>query len=73
MAALLHDAGHGPYSHAVEFAMPKLNTLPGFEQADPNKQAMHEEYTIAILTQTSLAQVIASQFDFTAAHVAALV
>ena len=73
MAALLHDVGHGPYSHAVEFAMPKLNTLPGFEQADPNKQAMHEEYTIAILTQTSLAQVIASQFDFTADHVAALV
>ena len=53
--------------------MPKLNTLPGFEHADPNKQAMHEEYTIAILTQTSLAQVIASQFEFTAAHVAALV
>ena len=73
MAALLHDVGHGPYSHAVEFAMPQLNTLPGFEQADPTKQAMHEEYTIAILTQTSLAQVIESQFDFTAEHVAALV
>ena len=23
-----------------EFAMPMLNTLPGFEQLDPNKQAM---------------------------------
>ena len=73
MAALLHDVGHGPYSHAVEFAMPKLNTLPGYESADPSTQAMHEEYTIAILTQTSLAAVIEANFDFTAEHVAALV
>ncbi len=73
MAALLHDVGHGPYSHSVEFAMPLLHTLPGFETADPEKQAMHEEYTIAILTQTSLATVIGAQFDFTAEHVAALV
>ena len=73
MAALLHDVGHGPYSHAVEFAMPKLHTLPGFENVDPNKQAMHEEYTIAILTQTSLSDVIATQFEFTAEHVASLV
>lgn len=73
MAALLHDVGHGPYSHAVEFAMPKLCTLPGYEGADPETQAMHEEYTIAILTQTSLATVIEEQFSFTAEHVAALV
>ena len=73
MAALLHDVGHGPYSHAVEFAMPQLNTLPGYESADPTTQAMHEEYTIAILTQTSLADVIAANFDFNADHVAALV
>lgn len=73
MAALLHDVGHGPYSHAVEFAMPKLNTLPGYEAADPEIQAMHEEYTIAILTQTSLSKVIAENFDFTAEHVGALI
>lgn len=54
-AALLHDVGHAPFSHASEFAMPMLSELrvPGCENV-PDRQATHEDYTVKIVTDSSL-------------------
>jgi HD superfamily phosphohydrolase len=58
-AALLHDIGHAPLSHASEFAMPMLSELavPGYE-AVPDRQATHEDYTVKIITDSSLSDVL---------------
>ncbi len=79
LGALCHDLGHAPFSHASEFAMPPLGAL-GIRAYDPaqvagrlHERAHHEDYTVAILTETSLGQRIAEHFPFTARHVAALV
>jgi len=53
MAALLHDVGHGPLSHAIEQAMPDRKEINGQEG-----QATHEDYTEAIITRSSLAKVL---------------
>jgi len=79
LAALCHDLGHPPLSHAAEFAMPNLKAL-GVRAYASDKvahrletRASHEDYTVAILTQSSLADVISRNFPFTPQHVAALV
>lgn len=79
LAALCHDLGHGPYSHAAEFAMPPVSEL-GIDVYDPDliarrtgERASHEDYTIAILTRSSLADEIAANFPFTPRHVGALI
>ena len=79
LAALCHDLGHAPFSHCTEFAMPKLHQL-AIQAYDPrlvagrlDKLASHEDYTIAILTQSSLARAIEAHFPFCGSHVAARV
>ena len=79
LAALCHDLGHGPYSHAAEFAMPPVSAL-GIDVYDPaliarrsDQRASHEDYTVAIVTRSSLAQAISENFPFTPRHVAALI
>ena len=79
LAALCHDLGHAPFSHAAEFAMPPLREL-GITCYDPelvahriDERATHEDYTIAILTRSSLADTIRANFNFTPEHVARLV
>lgn len=79
LAALCHDLGHGPYSHAAEFAMPPVSDL-GIDVYDPDLlarrhdlRASHEDYTVAIITRSSLAQAISENFPFTPRHVAALI
>lgn len=74
MAALLHDVGHSAYSHSTEFAMPNVSTVVhNWPTNKKDRQATHEDYTIAIITQTSLAQTITQNFAFTAKHIAALI
>lgn len=79
LAALCHDLGHPPFSHAAEFAMPPLRELrvgaysPERVAARLDAQATHEDYTVAILTQSPVAARIRDHFPFTPRHVAALV
>lgn len=78
LAALLHDIGHGPLSHTTEQVMPSVKDLnirlyqtQGIEQ---NRQANHEDYTIKLITDTQIAQIIETSFqDITALHVACLI
>jgi len=78
-AALLHDVGHAPFSHASEFAMPPVGDLavPVYQEHPdlypPSRQATHEDYTIKILTDSSLTKLIEGDGHFPARAVAGLV
>ena len=82
LAALCHDLGHAPFSHAAEFAMPGVADL-GVSAYGPSAvaarvargelRAHHEDYTVAILTRSALAALIARRFPCSPVHVAALV
>ena len=79
LAALCHDLGHAPYSHAAEFAMPVLREL-GIRVYEPaavaqrlDQRAHHEDYTIGILTETDLSDTIRRSFPFGPEHIAALI
>lgn len=73
MAALCHDLGHAPFSHCTEFAMPPVADLAIDWLRPSDRSATHEDYTLAILANTSLAGSIAANFSFTSRHVASLI
>jgi HD superfamily phosphohydrolase len=80
LAALLHDIGHGPLSHASEEVMPPLAALKvgaynrRASSIDPSRQANHEDYTIKFVTDSSLTEVLRQQFpDIDPFHVACLI
>jgi uncharacterized protein len=79
IAALCHDLGHAPFSHCTEFAMPPLAALklraytPAAVAHRLQHTASHEDYTVGVLTQSSLTDTIARNFPFGGHHVAALV
>ncbi|MFK7928202.1 MAG: HD domain-containing protein, partial [Myxococcota bacterium] len=74
MAALCHDLGHSPFSHCTEFAMPAVQALGiPWIPAQAERQATHEDYTLAILANTDLAQCIRQNTPAHARHVASLI
>ena len=81
LAALLHDLGHTPLSHAAEFAMPTLGELggavgrgaPGRPAAAPDTQATHEHMTIRFLLGSSFRRTLEEAFSIPADAVAGLI
>jgi HD superfamily phosphohydrolase len=79
IAALLHDVGHAPFSHATEFAMPAVGLLevPAYQQQPDDypseRQASHEDYTIKIITDSSLTSTVEQIIGVPALAVAGLV
>jgi HD superfamily phosphohydrolase len=69
LAALLHDIGHGPLSHASEEVMPLLADLNvkaySLRKNKPaaDQQANHEDYTIKFVTDSSLTKVLRDNFS----------
>lgn len=53
LAALLHDIGHAPFSHAAELGMPKFNELKlpkmWFTKNNETRKATHEDFSILII------------------------
>jgi HD superfamily phosphohydrolase len=80
LAALLHDIGHGPLSHASEEVMPKLRDLnvtayaKRAKQPAADLQADHEDYTIKFVTDSSLTSELRRNFsDIDPFHIACLI
>lgn len=64
LAVMLHDIGHPPASHASESAMParRVLGLPCYAGEAAERQATHEDYTLKLLLDSSLAPVIERRF-----------
>ena len=60
MACLLHDIGHAPLSHSTESVMPNISMLNIDKRfhnpQQTNRLANHEDYTIKIITESSLSE-----------------
>lgn len=55
-AGLLHDLGHGPFSHASEHVFPQLSSLPlewSWWKSKPERQAKHEDYSVLLIQTLS--------------------
>ncbi len=77
LATLCHDVGHAPLSHASEILFPTVGQLavPGLEGEDPTRQARHEHYTLKLMLDSPMADVIRKAYaplDIKPEHAAAL-
>ncbi len=82
LAALLHDVGHGPLSHASEEVMPLLKDLnvkayekrKGGKGYDNKTKANHEDYTVKFVSDSPLTEIIKKSFpDIDPLHVVSLI
>lgn len=65
LAMLFHDLGHAPLSHTTEMLMPAVGELGlgAFTGDDVKRLATHEDYTLKIVLDSSLGQLIHDLFD----------
>jgi HD superfamily phosphohydrolase len=76
LAALLHDVGHAPMSHAAERLLPRRSALLGLPPRDDDPVVGHEEVTLKLVADSPMTAVIDRAFadlGVTAAQVAAVV
>ncbi len=63
LSLLLHDLGHAPGSHASECAMPRLQALGLCTVlGSSDRKATHEDYTLKLLLESDLSDVIRAHF-----------
>jgi uncharacterized protein len=77
LAVLFHDLGHPPLSHSSERVMPPVSALAldGWID-DPERRASHEDYTIKLLIDSELVDLVDEHFGdqgISSTHLAALV
>ncbi len=65
LAMLFHDLGHAPLSHTTEMLMPSVGELGlgTFAGVDVTRAATHEDYTLKIVLDSSLGELIRELFD----------
>tara|TARA_B100000029_G_scaffold476609_1_gene520848 strand:+ start:512 stop:1831 length:1320 start_codon:yes stop_codon:yes gene_type:complete len=62
LAALLHDVGHPPLSHQLEYLLPPVGKLGLDLPVDPTARASHEHMSLLLLTQSALTDIITQEF-----------
>jgi len=69
IAGLLHDVGHGPFSHSSENVFPKLKELPlkweWWKQSEKivlDRQATHEDYSVLLIQTLAEEKVLGWDF-----------
>ncbi len=75
LAMLLHDVGHPPLSHCTESALPPVEDLD-LSCVFPRRQgrrATHEDFTLKIITDSSMSAVVATHGGVEPLYVAALI
>ncbi len=71
LSTLLHDVGHGPLSHTTEEVMPQVEKLDLKIGDRKNRRANHEDYTLKIITDSSLTDILKKEFpDISPLHIA---
>jgi uncharacterized protein len=64
LAALFHDLGHAPLSHSTEAFMPQVSRLgiPEWISGTADRQATHEDYTLKLLVDSDLTELLKQRF-----------
>ncbi len=66
MAGLLHDIGHGPFSHSSEVVFPEFSDLPldwtWWKHGSEKRRAAHEDYSVLLIQTLAHEDVLDKDF-----------